>query len=70
MQSSAKADEVVRSSRSSIVDEFAKNVHVDSESEGDIEYSLLNDLVNAFGANPVIARRAMRELLARSPGKF
>lgn len=52
----------------SIVEEFAKNTQVDSS--GDIEFSLLNDLVNAFGTNPVLARRAMRELLSRAPMKF
>lgn len=52
----------------SIVEEFAKNTQVDAS--GDIEFSLLNDLVNAFATNPVLARRAMRELLSRAPGKF
>ncbi|MBL8179143.1 MAG: HEAT repeat domain-containing protein [Bryobacterales bacterium] len=52
----------------SIVEEFAKSNQVDAT--GDIEFSLLNDLVRAFGTNPVLARRAMRELLSRAPAKF
>lgn len=51
-----------------LVGEFAKNTHIDPQ--GDIEFSLLKDLVNAFATNPVMARRAMRELLSRSPSKF
>ncbi len=54
--------------KNSIVGEFAKNAQVDTSK--DIEFSLLNDLVETFGANPVMARRAMRELLSRAPGKF
>jgi len=57
-----------KSSRTSIVDQFAQNSQVDNR--GDIEFSLLNDLVNAFASSPVMARRAMRELLSRSPAKF
>ncbi len=54
--------------KNSIVGEFAKSSQVDTSK--DIEFSLLNDLVGTFGANPVMARRAMRELLSRAPGKF
>ncbi|MBL8230138.1 MAG: HEAT repeat domain-containing protein [Bryobacterales bacterium] len=52
----------------SLVGEFAKNVRVDHRA--DIEFGLLSDLTNSFGSNPVVARRAMRELLMHSPGGF
>ncbi|MBS1823810.1 MAG: HEAT repeat domain-containing protein [Acidobacteria bacterium] len=60
--------EAPKSKRTQIVAEFAKSTQVDAS--GDIEFSLLADLVQAFGANPVLARRAMRELLTQSPIKF
>ncbi|MFN7935864.1 MAG: HEAT repeat domain-containing protein [Bryobacteraceae bacterium] len=65
---STPGDEGAKSNRTLIVEEFAKNTQVDAS--GDIEFSLLNDLVHAFGTSPVVARRAMRELLSRAPGKF
>jgi LmbE family N-acetylglucosaminyl deacetylase len=55
-------------SMSSLVKEFAKNARMDQRAE--IEYGLLSDLVNSFASNPVVARRAMRELLMHSPGGF
>ncbi len=35
-----------------------------------VESGLLLDLVNGFASNPVVARRAMRELLTHSPASF
>lgn len=51
-----------------IVEEFVRKAHVDARA--DLEFNLLEDLVNGFATNPIVARRAMRELLGRAPGKF
>lgn len=51
-----------------IVDEFVQKANVDAKSE--LEFNLLDDLVNGFMSNPILARRAMRELLFRAPGRF
>lgn len=51
-----------------IVDEFVQKANVDAKTE--LEFNLLDDLVNGFMTNPILARRAMRELLFRSPGRF
>ncbi len=51
-----------------IVEEFVQKANVDTKAE--LEFNLLDDLVNGFPSNPILARRAMRELLFRSPGRF
>jgi HEAT repeat protein len=51
-----------------LIGAFAKEVRIDTR--GDLEYELLRDLVKGFSSNPVVARRAMRELLSRGPAKF
>lgn len=57
-----------RFSMVSVVNEFAISSRVDIHQEA--EFELLSDLVKSFAPNPVLARRAMREMLARMPGKF
>lgn len=52
----------------SIVGEFANQAKLDNQAE--VEHSLLDDLVRRFSTNPILARRAMRELVSRSPAKF
>ncbi|MDX1981021.1 MAG: HEAT repeat domain-containing protein [Bryobacteraceae bacterium] len=51
-----------------IVDEFVQQSTVDAKSE--LEFDLLKDLVRGFSTNPLLARRAMRELLSRAPARF
>ena len=68
MSDNKRASSKPDTSMSLLVKEFAMNARMDQRAE--IEYGLLSDLVNSFGSNPVVARRAMRELLMHSPGGF
>lgn len=51
-----------------LVNAFARETRV--EGRGTIEFEVLLDLVKSYATNPVGAKRAMRELLSRSPSKF
>lgn len=51
-----------------LVQEFARNAQVETKAE--LESSFLADLVRSFDNNPIMARRAIRELLAKAPQKF
>lgn len=51
-----------------LVNAFAKERR--SEHRGDVEFKVLLDLVKGYAANPIGAKRGMRELLSRSPSKF
>jgi hypothetical protein len=56
-----------KKSFANLVSDFAKEARVDTQVE--VEFNLLSELVSAFGSNPVLARRAMRELMAFAPAK-
>lgn len=68
MNRNAATPETEKPMMALIVEEFVQKANVDNKSE--LEFNLLEDLVNGFATNPILARRAMRELLARAPGKF
>jgi len=56
-----------KKSFANLVSDFAKEARVDTQVQ--MEFNLLSELVFAFASNPVLARRGMRELMAFAPSK-